>query len=59
MKHENTLFQFAETNRCDEVIEIGEWFYKKLESKSDDELLKNNFSRSEIKAGLNRFYTEF
>lgn len=56
---ENTLFEFAENNNCDEVIEIGKWFYVKLDSKSDDELLENNFSRSEINQGIKDFMLRF
>lgn len=56
---ENTLFEFAENNNCDEVIEIGKWFYAKLDSKSDNELLQNNFSRYEINQGLKDFILKF
>ena len=56
---ENTLFEFAENNNCDEVIEIGKWFYVKLDSKSDVELLENNFSRCEINQGRKDFMLHF
>lgn len=56
---ENTLFEFAENSNCDEVIEIGKWFYGKLNSKSDDELLENNFTRYEINQGRKDFMLRF
>lgn len=52
---ENILFQFAESSECDEIGEIGTWFYNELSAKSDNELMNNNFSRSEIAQGLKDF----
>ncbi|MCM1992105.1 DUF6483 family protein [Oceanirhabdus seepicola] len=52
---ENRLFKYAETNNCDKILEIGEWFYTELSHRSDTELLENNFNRNEIEQGLNDF----
>lgn len=55
---EDALFEFLnneEDMTMDEVKEIGQWFYKELEAKSDKELLHGNFSRDEIHEGLKDF----
>ena len=52
---ENILFEFIEKNKNDLISETVEWFYKELSSKSDKDLLENNFSREEIELGLNDF----
>lgn len=52
---EDTLFEFLQSNKSEELMEIGEWFYKKLNDKSDIDLTKNNFNRSEVDQGLKEF----
>lgn len=56
---EDTLFKFVENNNNNEVLKVGEWFYGELSSKSDNELLENNFIRDEIKQGLRDFKKYF
>lgn len=52
---ENILFDFAKSNKGNDVLEIGQWFYTELSLKDDDELAKNNFLRYEIEQGLKDF----
>lgn len=56
---EDTLFKYAESNNCNEVLKAGEWFYAELSSKSEKELLENNFTRDEIKQGFIDFKNYF
>lgn len=52
---ENTLFEFINKVKDIDFSEVGKWFYDELLSKSDEDLLENNFSRNEIKQGLQDF----
>ncbi len=54
-KGEDVLFQFAEAKEYDYIGEIGEWFYKELSLKSDEELLEGGLSKGEIEQGLKDF----
>ncbi|EJT5931258.1 DUF6483 family protein [Clostridium perfringens] len=56
---EDTLFCFAKKNKDSDFTSICEWFYKELSLKSDKELIDNNFSRDEIKQGLEDFKRTF
>lgn len=49
---ENLIFQELEKNNSPELFEIAADFYNSLLVKSDEELLKSNFSRDEIYQGL-------
>ncbi|MBU3196691.1 hypothetical protein KPL26_08380 [Clostridium algidicarnis] len=51
-KAENVLFNEVTKHPSKEVYSIAEDFYNILLSKSDDELIKNNFSKCEIYQGL-------
>lgn len=52
-KAEDTLFEMLETAQADQAIfEHGRAFYARLQARSDDDLLISNFSRDEIKEGL-------
>lgn len=52
---EDILFKFAETREYEYIGEIGQWFYKELSVKSDNELIEGGFSRDEIEQGLKDF----
>lgn len=56
---EDTLFEFLEKDKSNDVKEIGEWFYKELSLKDDDILNKNSFNREEIVKGLEDFLKNF
>lgn len=49
---ENILFEKLHKNPSKGLVNIGKDFYAMLLSKSDDELIKANFSREEIFQGL-------
>ncbi|WP_300348015.1 DUF6483 family protein [Clostridium sp.] len=49
---EDMLFREAENNKSERVYEIGEKMYKLLDKKSEEELKRYNFSKEEIKLGL-------
>ena len=51
-KAENVLFNEVRKNPSIDVYNIAKEFYNTLLSKSDDELIKNNFSKDEIYQGL-------
>ncbi|WP_335617769.1 DUF6483 family protein [Clostridium pasteurianum] len=50
---ENILFEQMEKTPSRDIFNIGIEFYNKLLVKSDEELLKGNFSKEEILQGLN------
>lgn len=52
---EDVLFQFADGNSHNYVDSIGQWFYRELSLKSEEELEKGDFSRAEIEQGLKDF----
>lgn len=52
-KAENILFEQMEKTPSRYILNIGIEFYNKLLVKSDEELLKGNFSKEEILQGLN------
>lgn len=56
---EDVLFSFARNNKEEDFSSICEWFYGELSSKSDEDLMENNFSREEIKQGLEDFKRSF
>lgn len=58
-KAENTLFEFLEEDKSNDMKEIGVWFYNELSLKSDEILKKNSFNREEIKKGLKDFLKNF
>ena len=49
---EDILFKEAENNKSEKVYEIGEKMYRLLDKKSEEELKMYNFSKEEIKLGL-------
>lgn len=49
---EDILFDTLDKLSSSQVISIAEWFYKKLNTLSDEELLQGNFSRNEIFQGM-------
>lgn len=49
---EDFLFKFIEESRDPGYIDMAIWFYKELNKLSDKELLAADFSRDEIKDGL-------
>lgn len=49
---EDILFDNLDKLSSSQVISIAEWFYKKLNALSDEELLQGNFSRNEIFQGM-------
>lgn len=49
---ENILFEELRKNPCKDLVDIGKDFYNMLLSKSDEELIKANFSREEVFQGL-------
>ncbi len=49
---ENLIFHELEKNNSPEIYEAACTFYNLLLKKSDEELLKNNFSKEEIYQGL-------
>jgi hypothetical protein len=51
-KAENILFEEMRKNPCEDIVNIGVEFYNGLLLKSDEELIKQNFSRKEIYQGL-------
>ena len=51
-KAENALFNELAENPSMEVYNLAKEFYNTLLSKSEDELIKNNFSKDEIYQGL-------
>lgn len=51
-KAENILFDQMEKTPSRDIVLIGEGFYNELSVKSDEELVKGNFSREEIFQGL-------
>lgn len=53
-KAENELFRLKELNFPD-IITVGKTFYKKLETTSDEILLKGNLSRVEVVSGFKAF----
>lgn len=52
-KTEDLIFNELEVNSSPEVYAIALEFYNLLLEKSDEELLKSNFSREEVYRGLN------
>lgn len=50
---EDVLFTNLEKNRNDNMLCIAGEFYTMLMDLSDDELKENNFTRAEIKEGIN------
>lgn len=52
---ENILFNFLKNNKGVNISNIFQWFYTELSSKSDEDLLNNNFSREEIQQGIKDF----
>lgn len=50
---ENILFEELNKNPSTNLVDIGKDFYNILLSKSDEELIKGNFSRGEVLQGLN------
>lgn len=52
---EDILFQFAEENQHSYVESVGQWFYKELSLKSEDELAEGDFSRGEVEQGIKDF----
>lgn len=52
---EDVLFQFAEENQHSYVESVGEWFYRELSLKSEDELAEGDFSVQEIEQGIKDF----
>lgn len=56
---ENTLFEFLDKNKSNEVKEVGEWFYNELSLKSDEALEKASFSRDEVESGIKEFIKNF
>ncbi|MBC2577746.1 hypothetical protein HLB30_04310 [Peptostreptococcus russellii] len=50
---EDVLFTSLEKNRNDNMLCIAGEFYTMLMDLSDDELKENNFTRAEIKEGIN------
>ncbi len=52
---ENFLFEEANKNITPRLFNIGTWFYESLSEKDDEELLKGNFTREEIRDGLKDF----
>ncbi len=55
-KAENVLFELTDLIPH-EIKEVGIYFFEKLKSKSDEELLRGNFSRIEIEQGITEFLT--
>lgn len=53
-KAEDILFELIDENQKD-IYNAGISFYKRLRLKSEDELIKGNFSREEVEEGLNEF----
>jgi tetratricopeptide (TPR) repeat protein len=52
-KAEDTLFDMLEAGQADHTIfEYGRAFYARLQARSDNDLLSSNFSRDEIREGL-------
>lgn len=51
-KGENFLFDNVISEHSTRAKKIAFWFYKKLMNKSDDELVNGNFTRDEIRQGL-------
>lgn len=49
---ENFLFDSVISDHSIRARKIAFWFYKKLMNKSDDELINGNFTRDEIRQGL-------
>ncbi|WP_461612056.1 DUF6483 family protein [Clostridium sp. Marseille-QA1073] len=49
---ENVLFEELNKNPSDDLVNIGKDFYNDLLSKSDEELIKGDFSREEVLQGL-------
>jgi hypothetical protein len=52
-KAENLLFEELEKNKTKSIKDAGINFYNMLLEKSDEDLIKNNFSREEVFQGLN------
>lgn len=52
---ENFLFKVSENNEEDYVESVGQWFYKELSLKSEEELSEGDFSKDEIEQGLKDF----
>nr|WP_261851535.1 DUF6483 family protein [Clostridium folliculivorans] len=52
-KAENLLFEELEKNKTKSIQDVGIKFYNMLLEKSDEDLIKNNFSREEVYQGLN------
>jgi hypothetical protein len=49
---EDNLFDILQMDKSDRIIELGINFYNQLLTKTDDELEKGNFSRTEIHQGI-------
>lgn len=49
---EDMLFREAHNNPSEQVYEVGEKMYNLLDKKSEEELQNFNFSKEEIKLGL-------
>lgn len=50
---ENILFYFIKNNKNVDISNITQWFYEELSSRNDEDLIKNNFSRTKIQQGIN------
>ena len=51
-KAENILFEEFEKNKSEAIYKIGLDFYQELLDKSNEDLIKNNFSKQEVLQGL-------
>lgn len=49
---EDILFDNLDKLSSSQVVSIADWFYRKLNTLSDQELLQGNFSRNEIFQGM-------
>lgn len=55
---EADLFDLIKDNSLDNLL-VGLKFYTYVNSKDDEELIRNNFSRVKVKAGITRLLTEY
>lgn len=55
---EAALFNLIKDNSLDNLL-VGLKFYTYVNSKDDEELIRNNFSHVKVKAGITRLLTEY
>ena len=55
---EAELFNLIKDNSLDNLL-VGLKFYTYVNSKDDEELIRNNFSHVKVKAGITRLLTEY